>query len=304
MNLTTDQWNKAKAYIQHNARPLEQKLFKYYFEEGKKDEAIHELSRYQNEDGGFGQSIEPDFRLDSSSPLATTIGLQYAKDLKLPACHPIVQEAMNYFHDTYDEDIGGWNAVPEVVNSVPHAPWWHFDSEKGYCGVQTTWANPNAEIVGYFHRFHPSHPRLHEWTERALYELSHLAYPIEMHDFLCYGRLLDEVGEETRSSLFQSLSSNVRGTVCTDPSRWDEYVAKPLQAASDPSSPFYDLLALEVHLQLDKEIESQHPEGYWQPNWSWFGHYEDTWPVAEREWRGMLTLGMLRVLSAYEVIDK
>jgi hypothetical protein len=301
MNLSAEQWNKAKAYIQQNARSLEQKLFSYYFEEGSKEEVIHELSCYQNTDGGFGNSIEPDFRLEISSPLATTIGLQHAKELKLPASHPIVHKAMKYLHNAYDEEINGWNAVPEEVNSVPHAPWWHFEPEKGHCGVQTNWANPNAEIVGYFHRFQPEHPRLSEWTDRAFNKLRKLTKPIEMHDFLCYERMLYEVSGDTKSTLFKILSSNVRSTVCTDPSSWNEYVAKPLQVASGPSSPFYDSLKNEIQMQLDWERESQHHDGFWQPIWSWFGHYEETWPVAESEWRGILTLGMLRVFSAYNV---
>ncbi len=301
MKLTKNQWSQAKAYIMEYARPLEQKLFNFYFEEGSKEEAIKELSVFQNPDGGFGQSIEPDFRLEISSPLATTTGLQHAKDLQLSISHPIVLKAMCYLQNTYDEEIKGWNAVPEEVNSVPHAPWWHFDLEKGHCGVQTNWANPNAEIVGYFHLYQSENPRLQEWTERALNELSTLSQPLEMHDFLCYQRLLKEVNGETKSYLFKVLSSSVRGTVCTDPSRWNEYVAKPLQVASAPSSPFYELLEKEVYLQLDNEIETQHAEGYWQPNWSWFGQFEEIWPIAEREWRGILTLGMLRVFRAYQL---
>ncbi|UXH45235.1 hypothetical protein N5C46_03995 [Rossellomorea vietnamensis] len=302
MNLSPGQWKKAKDYVQQNARPLEQKLFNYHFEEGSKDEAIHELSCYQNEDGGFGRSIEPDFRLDSSSPLATTIGLQKAKELKLTASHPIVQKAMNYLQNEYNEENEGWNAVPEKVNSVPHAPWWHFDLERGHCGVQTTWANPNAEIVGYFHRFQPDHPRLKEWTEKAIIELTGLVEPIDMHDFLCYEKLLNEVEGKNKSTLFNILSTNVRKTVCTDPERWNEYVAKPLQVASEPSSPFYEILEDVVQIQLGKELESQHHDGFWQPTWSWFGHYEETWPDAETEWRGILTLEMLKVFKAHHML--
>lgn len=303
MKLTSLQWNTAASFIKTHARPIEQKLFSFYFEEGSKEEAIKELASFQNTDGGFGNCIEPDFRLDSSSPMATTVGLQHAKDLKLPAEHPIVQNAMSYLQDTYDEKINGWHAVSAEVNFVPHAPWWHFDPEKGHSGVQTTWANPNAEIVGYFHLFSPEHPRLKEWTERAITELRNLSHPIEMHDFLCYDRLLSVVKGEKESILYRTLSSSLRQTVCTDPSRWNEYVAKPLQVASHPASPFYEALKEEVHMQLNIEIETQHQEGYWQPNWSWFGQYEETWPIAEMEWRGILTLGKLRILEAYQRVE-
>ncbi|PFA67724.1 hypothetical protein CN378_09370 [Bacillus sp. AFS015802] len=84
MKLSTEQWNKGKAYIQQNARALEQKLFNYYFEEGSKDEAIEELSTYQNTDGGFGHSIEPDFRLAISSPSRYDDRITACKSVKSP----------------------------------------------------------------------------------------------------------------------------------------------------------------------------------------------------------------------------
>ncbi|MDX8343643.1 hypothetical protein [Rossellomorea sp. YZS02] len=302
MTLSTQQWKNARAYIKLYARPLEQKLYCFYFEDGSMDDVIQELSSFQNEDGGFGQAIEPDFRLKGSSPLATTIGLQIAKNLALPANHPMIKRAMDYLNNTYSEELQGWNAVSETVNTVPHAPWWHFDHHKGHCGVQATWANPNAEIVGYFHKYFPLHPRLTEWTDKALQELSDLSIPLEMHDFLCYQRLSQELSGEKKKNVLAFLISNVRNTVCTDPSKWDQYVAKPLQIAGDPSSPFYESLKEEIQMQLNWESENQCPEGYWQPKWSWFGQYEDEWKVAETEWRGILTLNMLRIFRAYRLI--
>lgn len=130
MKLPTSQWIAAKSYISSHARPLEQYLFAFLFEGSKNDKAVEELSRYQNSDGGFGHSIEPDFRLEGSSPLATTIGLQYAKELNLPKHHTLIQNALTYLSHCHNEEINGWQAVPKEVNHVPHAPWWHFDEEK------------------------------------------------------------------------------------------------------------------------------------------------------------------------------
>ncbi|WP_064093550.1 hypothetical protein [Rossellomorea aquimaris] len=302
MKLSTIQWDKVKTYIIHHARPLEQNLFAYLFESGAKENVITELARFQNSDGGFGQSIEPDFRLTISSPLATTIGLQIAKTIDLSKNHQIVINAMNYLSQTYDEKLRGWNAVPPEVNDVPHAPWWHFDHDQGHCGVQSTWANPNAEIVGYFHYYQPEEPRLKSWTQTALTELKDLSFPYGMHDFLCYQRLLDCITGDLRQSILDLLSLSVRNTVCTDPNQWNEYVAKPLQFASSPTSPFYPLLKEEVELQLNVEIQNVHEDGYWQPNWSWFGQYNETWEIAEKEWRGIVTLEMLRVLNRFDKI--
>jgi hypothetical protein len=306
MKLTKSAWDAARSFLFSYARPLEQKLFTYHFENGSKEDAVEELTSFQNDDGGFGNSLEPDFRLRESTPMATTVGLQIAKDLKLEKDHPMVVKAMRYLEATYDDQMEIWHAVPPTVNDVPHAPWWHFDRAKGFCGVQTTWANPNAEILGYFHLYQQENPNLKKWTHKALIELTNLSYPIEKHDFLCYLRLLETIpdNENAQHDIHLYLSRSVHETVCKDPARWNEYVAKPLEFAPCPSSPFHDYLKKEAELQLDAEIKSQHEEGYWQPAWSWFGQYEETWKKAENEWRGILTLSMLRSLNAYGKIDK
>lgn len=124
-----------------------------------------------------------------------------------------------------------------------------------------------------------------------------------MHDFLCYQRLEQTISGASKEEILQQLSSSVRDTICTDPTRWNEYVAKPLQIVTVPSSPFYEKFEKEVHLQLDAEIKNQHEDGYWEPNWSWFGHYEDTWKIAKIEWRGILTLQMLKAFKAFNKVD-
>lgn len=305
MKLTQDNWDAAKSFIFSQARPLEQKLFNYHFENGSKEDAVNELISFQNNDGGFGNCLEPDFRLEISSPMATTVGLQIAADLQLGKNHPVIMKALSYLESVYDDQKIIWHAVPPEINEVPHAPWWHFDHEKGFCGVQATWANPNAEIIGYFHLFKQEEPLLGKWTKMAGEELSKLPRPLGKHDFLCYSRLLHNLPKysETKQYIYSALSQAVHETVCKDPSRWNEYVAKPLDAAPDPSSPFYEHLKKDITLQLDYEIKSQHVNGYWQPAWSWFGHYEETWKKAEIEWRGINTLSTLRSLAAYEKIE-
>jgi hypothetical protein len=306
MMLSSDGWESARSFMFTHARPLEQKLFSYHFENGSRKDAAEELTYFQNEDGGFGQCLEPDFRLQVSSPMATTVGLQIAKELELGSNHPIIRKALNYLEAAFDHTLKTWHAVPPEVNGVPHAPWWHFHNDKGYSGVQTTWANPNAEIVGYFHVYDCDFPSKEQWLSKALAELDELPMPIEMHDFLCYSRLLQSLPEKSdeRQHIYTSLSQSLHQTVCTNPERWDEYVAKPLGAAPHPTSPFYEALKEDVELQLMAEIESQHKDGYWQPAWSWFGQYEDTWKNAEIEWRGILTLATLRSLDAYGKINK
>ncbi|MFB5759843.1 hypothetical protein [Paenibacillus medicaginis] len=68
--LTRSEFERAAAFMKHEARSLERALFEYEFESGSFHAVLTELKIYQNEDGGFGNGLEPDLRCPESSALA------------------------------------------------------------------------------------------------------------------------------------------------------------------------------------------------------------------------------------------
>src|SRR5512135_788905 len=56
-------------FIWENARLLERAIFEYRFLGGPADRIPLILRLYQNEDGGFGNALEPDLRAPDSQPL-------------------------------------------------------------------------------------------------------------------------------------------------------------------------------------------------------------------------------------------
>ncbi len=52
-------------------------------------------------------------------------------------------------------------------------------------------------------------------------------------------------------------------------------------------------LADDVARSLDREIAHQDADGSWTPYWSWRGAFPDAWALAQRAWRGELTLAAL-----------
>lgn len=56
----TPAFEKARAFVYRNARPLDLARFQYHFEDGSKAAVMRALSYYQNEDGGFGHAVEAD----------------------------------------------------------------------------------------------------------------------------------------------------------------------------------------------------------------------------------------------------
>ncbi|MGB8000445.1 MAG: hypothetical protein WCF60_10220, partial [Anaerobacillus sp.] len=161
--LSHESYEKACSFVDKHARPIDRMYLSYWRGEAQKEDVINELEGYRNEDGGFGHGLEPDFRLNVSSPMATTVAFQYMTKLEVPRKHKFVTEGLNYFMNTYHSTEQMWHAVPEAVNLVPHAPWWHVATEE----ARYT-ANPDAEIIGYLLYYGIHNERTSEMLSRVM----------------------------------------------------------------------------------------------------------------------------------------
>ena len=79
-----------------------------------------------------------------------------------------------------------------------------------------------------------------------------------------------------------------------------DHCLTPLRAAPTPISIGASKIREVSEAYLDWLIEQQTVEGCWNPTWSWFGNYPETWPIAERQWKGIITLEHLLYLRAYD----
>ena len=149
--LTQAAFQSAKNFIMNQGRELDQRRFEFHFEAGSADAVLAELASYQNDDGGFGNSLEPDIRTSVSSALATTVGFQILREIRVPMSHTLVRKGIEYFVATYDESRQVWPIIPPEVAEAPHAPWWNYQNSAESFGQFLV--NPRAEIVGYLHEF-------------------------------------------------------------------------------------------------------------------------------------------------------
>ena len=69
--INKESYEEIRIFIYRNARPFELSLWKYFFENGSKEDVIEALTFYQNEDGGFGNALEADSLNPNSSPYTT-----------------------------------------------------------------------------------------------------------------------------------------------------------------------------------------------------------------------------------------
>ncbi len=131
--------NAARQFILKNARPIDLAVYKYFFKNGSNQGVIDELSKFQNEDGGFGNGLEPDYLNPNSSPIATndaiitlyrTDALEYDSDLVKGIVHYLKS------HDSFDEDKKRWLFAIDSNKDYPHAIWWEKKGD-GINGLQT-----------------------------------------------------------------------------------------------------------------------------------------------------------------------
>lgn len=295
---------KAQAFIEQNARPLEQCIFAHVFEQAPKIAIFDALAKFQNADGGFGNALEPDLRLTDASVLATTVGLQHLWALNAPADHPLVIGAMRYLMQRFDPAAQVWPIIPPNVDDAPHAPWWTYGEN-----VAESWnnflVNPRVEIITYLYDYAP--PGIPAWirdtlTQAAVAYIDEAPDKIQMFDLLCYNRLIQArtLPADTRQTLIDKLSPLVNRLVVKDSAEWEKYGLTPLELVDAPDAPFAELLAESVTRNLDYEIARQQPDGSWQPKWTWGGMHPETWPQAKQEWAGVITVHTLKTLRDFE----
>ena len=143
--LSRENFNKAREFIFSQGRKLDQALFDFHFNKGSEEKVLKALAEYKNEDGGYGNCLEPDSFLPDSSVIATTIAFQIMRQLEIKSSDPFVWDSIQYLIRNFNQQNKTWLNVPPEVENFPHAPWWKYKND-----YTTVLANPRAEIVGYF----------------------------------------------------------------------------------------------------------------------------------------------------------
>jgi hypothetical protein len=139
-NLRMDQFQKSKAFLYKNGRLIERKLFEYFFENGTQQACLKALTAYQNEDGGFGNGIEPDL----SCPDSSAIGAETAMViLEWIGCqHTEVAYRLVDWIITHQNAGGFIQHPPENMVNYPYQPWWkNPDKERilSLAGILKKW---------------------------------------------------------------------------------------------------------------------------------------------------------------------
>lgn len=306
--LNKDQFEKAREFIFDKGRPLEKELFRFHFENGRASTVVNELVKFQNGDGGFGNSLEPDLRTPLSSALAASVALKNMVEIRLGSDNPILEKTVSYLLKTLDRENWRWIIAPDGRDDSPHAPWWGGDDIAS--SFRGCFANPSAEITGLLLNYKQLVPTdvLYSLLERLhsyLIEAVETKDGFQMHDLMCYLALAhsNSLDEEYCSEISPLLIKAADSIVEKDKIKWSGYSARPLWLCDHPNSILYPLLEKHVNENLDFEIETQNEDGSWSPFWDWGGNYSDDWKTASKEWSSHLTLNNLIRLRNFDRLN-
>jgi len=302
--LTKTLSNQLNSYMNTEARPLEKSIFNYYFNDSSSDDILDSLEAFQNSDGGFGQGIEPDFKLIHSSPMATSIGLRHLSIIdNNDRAQKMIARAVEYLETAFDRHRKGWYSVPSNVNKYPHAPWWEFRDDICMTVIDYSWGNPTAELIGYLYTYkeYLNNLDIYSLIKYAITTLNERTEFKSEHEIYSYIRLYNALDKEFSNQIEDVLKLAVSQLVNTSESEWIDYVPTPLKFIEMDSKNFFGIEPEFIDQNLDYLIDRLEENGKILPSWQW-DKYLVEWEISKTEWKGVLTLGALLSLSKFNRI--
>ena len=288
----------AVKWIKEHARPLEKALYKYHFEKGSEHDVVHALEAYQNEDGGFGHGLEPDFINPNSNPIDCWVASKIIDEIGLSRDHEIVVKLISYLKTTPHKKDHLYFYTIETNNDYPHAPWWHYEKNKAIQGY-----NPTASLLGFLFNYldlkDEFYPQVIHMIEQAINHFNEQEY-IEMHELKCFNELYDYIYLDMNVKKFELKLKEINlKTIEKDQQKWlTTYCPKPLQVISSIHSPGYEDIKDLVKKELSISKQSMNEEGFVEVIWSWLDDMED-FLISKKAWQGILTLDILKHIKTY-----
>jgi hypothetical protein len=283
--MSTNILEAAEIFIWNNARLLERRLFSFLFRGGARRSVIAAVSAYQNDDGGFGNALEPDKRTPSSQPIDQEVALRILDDVGFDA--EIAWKVCDFLTSITTQEGGVPFVLPSVRNA-PRAEWWNTEEDNPPATI-----NPTATIAGLLHKHTFRHVWLEKATEYCWRKIEELHNGSE-HDLLCAAIFLENVPDRDRAEkVFQNIGEQIKERTAFDP-QTPGYTFNPLTWAPAPDSLCRGLFEdSQIDPHLKALAEGQQADGGWPISWPAVS------PACEMEYRGVVTVGALKTLKAY-----
>ncbi len=273
----------AEQYILSNARVLERHRFAMLFRGGDPQQVVAALMPYRNEDGGFGNALEPDGRGPGSQPAATLAACTFLDEAG-ELGGELGRRVCDYLQAISTED-GGLPFVHPNIEGYPRAPWWQIPERYEGDLIST------GGIAGLLHKNKVQHPWLRPATEYCWRTIENKT-EFNTYETLGAVSFLDNVPDRSRA---EEAAARVGKIVRAQPQGSDsDETYHPWDFAMRPESLARQWFSDdEMESSLDALEASQKDDGSWPVRWP-------IWtPVTAFEWGGWVTIDALKILVSY-----
>lgn len=299
-NLTRKQLINIENWIYANARPLEVAKWNMVLGKGTDNEVLSEMLKYQNPDGGFGNSFEPDILLPQSSAIASAEAILTLFDFGIDVRGDWFKKLLDYFVNTRQNFPSYWEYVPQEVERYPHPPWWNYQPDTKFT------PNPCAIVAAAMLLYGDTQQKeiSCEIAEKCIQLLKSDEFMGD-HDIYCLQRLLiallNAESQLVDKEACKAMERRILAKVSNNPAEWMNYVPQPLDLVDSPNSPWFDLLKNNIHENVKFWLGNLNNEGVWPPNFSW-GIDSTEANTATKQWLGYIAVKRVRILKAFGCI--
>lgn len=302
--LSQKAYQEISEWVHCNSRPLDLALWQYQFENGSKDAVLSALIYYQNSDGGFGNTIDPDNWNPNSTPYNAQIVIKMLRQIEFTdVTHPIYQGIFRYLENTEHKAEYGWLFSIPSNDDYPHGCWWDFNAKANtYEAIGTT-----ASLCGFIIRYGDSESKLYRmafsYIEMLIEKLKSTTNYGDMGVGGYCELLLDIEGAGLMDCfnyvyLEDKMHCLVRDKICNDT---NNFMANPLEFVLSPNSRFYEKNKDEVAAALDLIIDQRPTLGVWNIPWEWYNgdKYPKEFAISENWWKSIKAIDKLLQLKSF-----
>lgn len=252
----------ARGFLAEIDYPLGITLLAHLVDGAPVDEVITALSRYQNDDGGFGRELEVDIAAPESNPFATRLAMTVLHHLQpIPEADEPMMASLAAWLKANQAPDGDWH-LSAATRSGDLAPW--------FAAWEHPALNPALCVAGYAHRIGLSSPEMLAMTASLFDRLGSVeqAASADFYSLLPYVEYVDLFPAEERDDYIQAIAQNIEvnhGAYYADAGHFWEHV---LAAGREVMA----LLPTELlESQVIGLLDEQEADGGWpspySPNW-------------------------------------
>ena len=306
--LSKKDFDDINLWVYRNARQIELTLWQYEFENGSGEAVLSALSNYQNDDGGFGNALEPDCWNPDSSPYTTLNAISKLNTVNFSDTnHPIMKGIIKFLESGKHCIDNGWLFNIPTNNDYAHAPWWTYDpkaNEYEHTGV-------TAGIVCYVLQFADKNTELYRracgFADKLLAKFREPSNKGDM-GLTGYCMLLEKIKHLELTDRFDisylssALKMHIDDAIVRDASQWANYSVRPSQFISSPDSPYYIGNEDIIEEELDYLVDTKPDGDVWGITWQWwdnYAKYPKEFAIAENWWKADLAIDRLKLLRNF-----